>query len=135
MRKEQVTRIGLAYLALTELVPGVWGVLDPEGFFRNFPGFGRHWVAVEPPYNHHLVVDAASGFLAIGVALLLALVWRERRVRQLALVTYLAGTVPHAAYHLTHEADGLSTVDLVLSAGGLAVGCLVAVALLVRLRR
>jgi hypothetical protein len=132
--REQVTQVGFGYLALTELVPGIWGVLNPEGFYRDFPGFGRHWVSAEPPFNEHLVGDATAGFLAIGVALLLALAWKDRRARQLALVTYLVATVPHAVHHLRHHADALSNVDVVLGAGGLALGCVVAAWLLYRLR-
>ena len=123
-------RVGLCVLALTELVPGIWGVVDPAGFFRRFPAFGRHWVAVEPPYNHHLTIDAASGFLAIGVLLAVSAWWGGRPVRRIALVTYLVGSVPHAAYHLLHRPDALSTGDLLGSAGGLTVACVAAVALL-----
>jgi hypothetical protein len=130
-RRELVLRLGLAYLALPELLIGVWGVLDPQGWFDNFPGFGSHWAAADPPYNHHLTVDATSGFLAVGVVLVIAIFWNDRRVRQLALIAYLAQGLPHVAFHVLHPADALGTGDRIASTGGLALGAAVAVLLLV----
>jgi hypothetical protein len=135
-RRDLVMQLGLAYLALVQLVIGVWGVADPQGWFRNFPGVGgSHWVAADPPYNHHLAVDAAAGFLAVGLILAIAILWSDRRVRQLVLIAYLAQGLPHVAFHALHPADALSTGDQVASTGGLAFGCIVAVLLLVAASR
>jgi hypothetical protein len=134
-RRELVLRVGLAYLALLQLSVGVWGVIDPKGWFENFPGFGSNWVAADPPYNHHLTVDAASGFLAVGVVLVIAIFWNERRVRQVALIAYLAQGLPHVMFHVLHPADALGTGDRITSTGGLALGSLFAVLLLVAVSR
>jgi len=127
--------VGLLYLAAADLVVGVWATVDPAGWYRNFPGFARHWAAAEPPYNHHLVTDAGAGFLGIGVVLVLAVAWRERHLVQAALLGSLAHDLPHFLYHLLHPARTLSTTDKMMSTGGLGVGCLVAVALLVLVTR
>jgi hypothetical protein len=101
-------RAGLVALAVPQLVTGVWAIADPTGWYRNFPGFDPRLVAAEPPFNHHLAVDAGAGFLATAVALLLAAWWAERRIILLALATYLAFAVPHLAYHAANPAPGLT---------------------------
>lgn len=135
-RREFAMKIGLAYLALILLETGLWGLADPQGFFRNFPGVGgSHWVAADPPYNHHLVIDAASGFLAVGLIMAVAVFWSDRRFRQVALIAYLAEGLPHFAFHVLHPADALGTGDRIASTGGLGFGCAVAVLLLVTVSR
>ena len=128
-------RIGLGYLALVDLVTGLWSVLDPSGWYRRFPGLGRHWVAATPPYNHHLAIDSGAGFLGVGVVLAVALLWRERRIVQAALLGSLAHDVPHFLYHLLHPAHALSASDKAISTGGLAFGCVLAAGLLVWVSR
>jgi hypothetical protein len=135
-RRELVLRVALAYLAVPQLLIGVWGVLDPKGWFENFPGIGgSHWVAADPPYNQHLATDATSGFLAVGVVLAVAIVWRDRRVRQLALIAFLVQGLPHVIFHVLNPSDALGTGDQIASTGGLAFGCLVAAVLLVAVSR
>jgi hypothetical protein len=135
-RRELAVRIGLAYLALVLIETGLWAVVDPQGFFRNFPGIGgSHWVAADPPYNHHLIIDAGAGFLAVGIVVALAVFWSDRRVRQLALIAYLVESLPHFAFHLLHPADALGTGDRIVSTGGLGFGCALAVLLLVMVSR
>jgi hypothetical protein len=66
---------------------------------RRFPGFDRHWVSVDGPYNEHLLRDYGQGNLAIGVVALVALltggVWLARATGFAAVVANL----PHHAYH------------------------------------
>jgi hypothetical protein len=124
-------RIGLAFLALSELPTGIWAVVDPKGWYTNFPGFGRHWVSVSGPYNQHLVTDAGAGFLAVGVLLVIALVLVDQRVLvQAALVTFLVQDVPHFVFHLVHN-EGLAGGDKAFGVGGLGSGAVVAALLLV----
>ena len=127
-RAALVVRIALLYLAVIELATGVWALVDPSGWFRNFPGLGRHWTAVDGPFNHHLAVDAGAGFAAVGVLLVIAAVRMDRRAVQLALVALLVHEVPHLVYHLAHGT--LSGSDLVISDGGLALGVALAAAVL-----
>lgn len=128
--RRMVVTIGVGYLAVIDLFVGAWAVVGPRSFFLHFPGFGRAWVAANPPYNHHLVVDAGAGFLGVGVALALALLWRERRVILVAVTASLVHDVPHVLYHLGHPARTLSRMDRAASTGGLAFGCFVALVLL-----
>ena len=133
--KKWLVRAGLAMLGFIDAVTGLWAVADPGGWFRNFPGLGRHWVGATPPYNQHLAGDAGAGFLAIGAVLLLAALWADRRVIQAALIGSLAHDIPHFAFHLLHPATVLSGADRAASTGGLAFACLVAVVLLVVVSR
>lgn len=73
--KYQWLRGGLLYLAASFLVVGLWATFDPAGFYEDFPGGGRQWIAGDGPYNAHLTGDAGVGFLAVGVVLLLGAVW------------------------------------------------------------
>lgn len=123
-------RAVVAALAVPQLVTGLWAVLDTRGFYDNFPGFGAMLVAAEPPYNAHLITDAGSGFLAVGVVLVLAALWGERRVVQLALVGLLAFAVPHMTYHLANPSPLLTDTQNALSSGGLVVSAVVPLVLL-----
>ena len=54
----------------------------------------------------------------VGAAIVL-----ERRTIQIALIAFLAYSIPHFAYHLT-TTDHYSTGDNVASLGGFATSCL-----------
>lgn len=120
-----------AALAVPQVAIGLWAVLAPSGWFDSFPGFDPRLVAATPPFNEHLATDAGAGFLATGVALLVAAVWGWRRPFVLGLVTYLCFTVPHALYHAFNEAPGLSGSEDVVNVFGLALGPVVAAGVLV----
>ena len=66
-------RVLLAWFAFFGLGSGLWQMFAPESFYTQFPGFGRHWVDVDGPYNEHLLRDVAQGNLAFGVVALVAL--------------------------------------------------------------
>ncbi|MGY1644111.1 hypothetical protein ACI782_23630 [Geodermatophilus sp. SYSU D00703] len=89
----------LAFFVVFGLVVGGWQTLAPASFYRDFPGFGRHWVSVDGPYNEHLLRDVGQGNLAVGVVALVALltggVWLARATGLAAVVAYL----PHQLYH------------------------------------
>jgi hypothetical protein len=100
--------IGLIILAIPNLAAGLWGLLAPQHWFDNFPGWDPRLVAAFPPYNEHLAVDAASGLFASGLAAAIALGWRRREVVIVAMAAFLAFAVPHAIFHLAHPADALN---------------------------
>jgi hypothetical protein len=89
----------LAWLALYSLSVGLWQYLAPRSFYDDFPGFGRHWVDVDGPFNEHLLRDVGQGNLAFGVVALVALlsggVWLARATGLAAVIANL----PHHAYH------------------------------------
>jgi hypothetical protein len=127
-------RVVLALLAVIDLVTGLWAVLDPLGWYKEFPGFGQHWVAGDGPFNRHLALDAGAGFLAVAAALVVALVWARREVIQVALVALLGQDLPHFAFHLVHHPNQ-SVAYRVVGIGGLGLEALVAGAALVAVSR
>ena len=120
-------RLGIVVtLAVPQLVIGLWAVVAPRSWFDSFPGFDPRLVAAEPPYNEHLASDVGAGFLATGVALLVAVIWANRTGIQVALVAYAAFTLPHVIYHSTHPADSLTGFEDVMNSLALASGLVLA---------
>src|SRR3954471_13364403 len=58
-------RVVLALLAFTSAGIGVWAAFAPRAFYDKFPGLGQVWVAVDGPYNEHLVRDFGALNLAL----------------------------------------------------------------------
>ena len=121
----------LVALAAPNLAAGVWGLVAPEHWFDNFPGWAPRLVAAFPPFNEHLVTDAASGLFAAGVAAAIALWWRRREVVIVAMAAFLAFAVPHAMFHLAHPADALSDREDVVNTVTLWVAVAIAAAVMV----
>lgn len=111
-----ISRAGLALVAAIQAEVAIWGLIAPHSFFADFPGAGHHWVSPMGPYDQHLVRDYAGLELGFAVLLVCAAIWFERRLVLVAGAAFMAGTVPHFAYHLT-TTGMLSTVDNVLSLG------------------
>ena len=109
------TRWAVAALAVPQLITGLWAVVNPDHWFRTFPGFGPLLVAAEPPFNAHLASDAGAGFLATGVVALLAAYWGDRRLVTVAGLALLAFALPHFLYHASHPAESLSDVTNVVN--------------------
>jgi hypothetical protein len=130
--------VGLVILAIPNLAAGLWGLIAPEHWFDNFPGWAPRLVAAFPPYNEHLAVDAASGLFASGVAAAIALGWRRRDVVIVAMAVFLAFALPHASFHLAHPAEALSgredAVNTVTLWGAVAISAAVMITAL-RVRR
>lgn len=119
----------LALVAAAQAEVGLWGEIAPHSFYAAFPGFGRHWVAPMGAYDEHLVRDYCAAEIGFAVLLVCAAVWFTRQVVLIAGAAFLAGTLPHFAYHLT-TTSMLPTVDNVLSLGSFVVEmALVAVAM------
>jgi hypothetical protein len=129
-----IIRVGLAVLALPQALIGLWALLAPRDWFDTFPGAGHHWLPAYGAYNEHLATDVGGTFIALGLLLLGAALYLERRLVQVALVAYLAYEVPHFVYHLGAD-DALSSGDQIASAVTLALTVVLAIALLVLTRR
>ncbi len=127
-------RVALVLVALPQLEIGIWGVLAPHSFFRDFPGAGHHWVSELGIYNEHLVRDYAAAELGFGVLMLAAAIWFERRLVLIAGAAFLAATLPHFAYHLT-TTESFSTADNAASLGSFAVEIVLVVAAMVAATR
>lgn len=113
-------RAGLAVVAAAQAEIGIWGIVAPHSLYRTYPGFGHHWISALGAYNEHLTRDYASAELGLAVLLLAAALWFERRVVLVAGAAFLAGTLPHFAYHLT-TTESFRTADNVASLVGFAI--------------
>ena len=83
---------------------------------------GRVWVAVDGPYNEHLVRDVGSLNLALAFVAVLALITGSTLLARAAGGAALVYGVPHLLYHALHL-DPYDTDDKValLFSLGLAV--------------
>ena len=125
-----VVRVGLVVLTGTALLSGVWATIAPRSFYDDFPGLGRHWVAMDGPYNEHLMRDFGALNLALGAVTLLAAIWLTRHLVIVAAGAWIVYSVPHVLYHLFNT-DGYVTGDQIGIVGGLLVAPAIAVIVLV----
>jgi AhpD family alkylhydroperoxidase len=123
----RTTRTGLLLVGVPQLAIGLWALISPSGWYENFPGAGEHWLPLYGSFDEHLATDVGATFIALGLALVIAAIWLDRRVVQLALIAYLAYAVPHFVYHLGAD-SALETGDRV--ANGIAIGLAVATAIM-----
>lgn len=105
-------RVALAFYAATLAVTGLWAAGFPRSFYDDFPGLGRIWVAVDGPYNQHLVRDVGTLNLALATLLAVAALRATPRLVAVAAGVNLVNAVPHLAYHLLHL-DAYDTTDKV----------------------
>jgi hypothetical protein len=122
-------RIGIAILAITPALVGIWASVTPRGFHEDFPGGGHSWVSAVGPYNEHLIRDVGALYLGSLVLLAFAYLWLERRLVQAALVSYAVAALPHLIYHLT-ALENLSTGDAIAQISGLALNVVLPLGLL-----
>ncbi len=119
----------LSVLAVGGAIPGAWALALPRGFYDDFPGFGRHWVSADGPYNEHLVRDVGGFFLALAAIAGLALWLGTIASARLTGLAWLVHAVPHLLYHLTHLGV-YAPLDQVLTVASLVVEVLLPVLLL-----
>jgi alkylhydroperoxidase family enzyme len=122
-------RVVLLLIGLPQLAIGLWALISPSGWYDSFPGGGNEWLPVYGPFNEHFAVDIGSTFVAIGLALVIAAVWLDRRAVQLALIAYLAYSVPHFIYHLGAD-SALDTGDQIANGAGIGLAVVTAILLL-----
>ncbi|MET0989690.1 MAG: hypothetical protein ABWY54_03500 [Glaciihabitans sp.] len=120
-----VLRVGLLLLAAVELTLGVWTTFFPRSFYDDVPT-----VDLTPPFSEHLMRDFGGATLGIAVVLAAAGIWLERRLAVVALVAYLAFSVPHLVFHVGHL-DGATGVEAVVLVGLLAASVALPLLLLV----
>jgi hypothetical protein len=122
-------RGGIAVMAVTPALVGIWATVSPRGFYDQFPGAGHHWVSAVGAYDEHLVRDVGALYLGALVLLALAWAWLDRRLVQATLISYAVAALPHLIYHCT-ALDGFSAGDAVAEIGGLALNVVIPLALL-----
>jgi nucleoside-diphosphate-sugar epimerase len=109
-------------LALSGLAVGIQALFMPSSFFEDFP-LGRGWVAMEPPYNEHLIRDVGAFYLALTVVTFVALAIRSVLAARLVALGWFVFSVAHGYYHLNHLSgiDSVDAVGIVLGTAGPAV--------------
>jgi hypothetical protein len=124
----------LLLLALQAGIVGIWALLWPEQFFRDFPGFGRAWVGALGPYNEHLVRDVGGLYAGWFILFSWVTVTLDRAVLKVAMLAWLPFAVAHLIFHLS-ATGRLSGSDQVLSIAGLALTVVLPILVLARIRR
>ena len=119
-------RFALWVLALSSTMVGLWALAAPRSFYDDFPGMGRVWVAVDGPFNEHLVRDVGALNLALAFVAAMALVTGSTLVARAAGGAALIYGVPHLAYHALNL-DGLDTGDSVALLISLTLNVLAAI--------
>ena len=127
-------RPGLFFMVAQAALVGVWALLAPRSFFRDFPAIGGAWVNALPPYNEHLVRDI--GGLNLGFALLFfaSASTLDVTLIRTSLGAWLLYALPHFLFHITNmeRLSGSEKVFQTLALGALIV---VPVGLLMATRR
>lgn len=89
----------LVLFAVQYAIIGGWAVAAPRSFYDEFPGGGWAWVAVDGPYNEHLVRDVGALLVATCVVSIYALVERSRAAARAAGLLVAVFSLPHTIYH------------------------------------
>ena len=131
--RRRTRSVVLWLLAASALLIGAWAAGAPRSFYDDFV-FGRQWIALDGPYNEHLVRDVGGLNLALAVVTIAAALRPDpARVRIASLAT-LAFAIPHVAYHLSATGP-YGTADTVALLGAVGSQVLVPAALLWEVRR
>jgi hypothetical protein len=125
-----VVRVALIGLVVFAAVLGFWAGLFPRAFYDAFPGFGRQWVAIDGPFNEHLIRDVGYLSLALGVVTVAAAIWLTTPIVQATALAWLVFSVPHLAYHASHFHE-MDTIDAVGNGASLGGGVVLALVVLV----
>ena len=123
-------RYGLLVIAFAQLGATMQALLAPRSFYDDFP-LGRGWVQAYPAYNDHLIYDYGAYTLGALVALVIAAIWLDRRVVQLATVSWLVSATIHLVNHVV-TVDRYGTGDAVANLTGLFLFVAIPGVLLVR---
>jgi len=98
--------------ALIGLYVGGWAAVVPRSFYDSFPGLDSVWVAVDGPYNEHLVRDVGTLYVALAAASIVAAASHRADAARVVGVAWIVFSIPHLTYHLAHL-DGFSVKDVV----------------------
>jgi hypothetical protein len=130
----RAVRLALVLLFVQGVIVGAWAAAWPRSFYDDFPGGGRTWVAVDGPYNEHLVRDFGDLNLALAVVTLVALVAFTRVIALAAALGWIVYQAPHLVYHLRHL-DVYDTSDKVANVASLVLALALPIVVLVGARR
>ncbi|HEV7628573.1 MAG TPA: hypothetical protein VGO89_18925 [Streptomyces sp.] len=113
-----VARVALLLLAAAGLYQGVWAQVGPLSFFDRFPG-GMSWVAVDGPYNEHLVRDMGGLVDGLSVVAIVAAWSLSRPLLAANALGWLVYALPHLGYHLWRPLDdaGMQALNVLILSG------------------
>jgi hypothetical protein len=120
-----ILRIGLAVLAVPDVIIGAWNVVAPEDFYETFPG-----VALTPPFAEHYARDFGGTLLGLGLILSVAVVLPRTVLVVPALIGLAIFALPHAYFHVVHL-EGASPFETVFTLTAVLGQSVLTVALLV----
>ena len=78
---------------------GLWASFWPASFYDSFPGLGRIWIAVDGPFNEHLIRDVGGLYLGLAVASAAATFSRSPDAGRVIGVAWVVFGLPHLIYH------------------------------------
>jgi hypothetical protein len=113
----RVGRVALIVLAFTGFGVGVQALATPQSFYDSFP-VGRGWVALDGPFNEHLVRDVGGLFVALGIVTVFA--WARRALRRPVAVAWFVQGLAHLVYHAAHLSK-FGRADKIANIAGLAI--------------
>ena len=128
-RPHDLRAAALLYGVYVNGIVALWATSRPAASTK-LPRLRPVWVAVDGPYNQHLVRDV--GTLALGLTIVLvAAAWTlSRPLLITAAAAMTAAALPHTLYHLRHAGVFETTGDKVVSLGGLVLGTVLGIVLL-----
>ena len=132
--RDMTTRVLLVVIAGGNALVGLWAAFAPHSFYDTFPGGGHAWVALDGPFNEHLVRDVGTLNLALMAVALAALVRPGRYLVQVVCGAVLIYAAPHLLYHAAHL-DLFDTTDKFALIGSLSVTVIAPIVLLVHSSR
>jgi hypothetical protein len=108
---------------------GVWASFSPRSFYATFPGLGRIWIAVDGPFNEHLIRDVGGLYLGLAAASAAAAFSRTPDAGRVIGVAWTVFGLPHLIYHASHFAE-MAPIDAVGNAITLGSSLILGVVLL-----
>lgn len=124
-----VRRILLWVTAAIGIFVGLWAAAWPTSFYNSFPGLGRVWIAVDGPFNEHLIRDVGALYLALAAASIAAALTRGPEAGRVVGVAWTVFSLPHLIYHSTQFA-AMPLIDVVGNVIGLGGSLLLGVVLM-----
>ncbi len=105
-------RLVLGVTAAIGAYVGLWASFWPASFYDSFPGLGRIWIAVDGPFNEHLIRDVGGLYLGLAVASAAATCSRSPDAGRVIGVAWVVFGLPHLIYHASQFGQ-LSLIDAI----------------------
>lgn len=93
-------RIALAFVAVSNVVTGLWALFAPHSWYADFPGRGLGWVSAFGAYNEHFIQDIGGAYLGFGALFAYATLRPTSSLARGAVIGYLVFSVPHFLIHV-----------------------------------